>query len=83
MIIYNHTSFVVVLQENFAIYCEMRMETTKRGFYMQCAIPSKIREMTRILEIIGVVIDLRVMRGFWASLSILNTLKCGELVQVF
>ena len=27
--------------------------------------------------------DLRVMRGFWASLSILNTLKCVELVQVF
>ena len=23
------------------------------------------------------------MRGFWASLSILNTLKCVELVQVF
>ena len=30
---------------------------------MQCAIPSKIREMTRILEIIGVVIDLRVCWG--------------------
>lgn len=30
---------------------------------MQCAIPSKIREMTRILEIIGFVIDLRVCWG--------------------
>ena len=30
---------------------------------MQCAIPSQIREMTRILEIIGFVIDLRVYWG--------------------
>ena len=27
--------------------------------------------------------DLRVMRGFWVSLAVLNPLKCGELVQVF
>ena len=27
--------------------------------------------------------DLRVMRGFWVSLSFLNHLKCVELVQVF
>ena len=27
--------------------------------------------------------DLRVMRGIWVSLAVLNPLKCGELVQVF
>ena len=35
----------------------------EEGFYMQCAIPSKIREMIRILEIIAFEIDLRVCWG--------------------
>ena len=26
--------------------------------------------------------DLRVMRGFWVSLTFLNPLKCGEIVQI-
>ena len=46
---------------------------------MQCAIPSKIREMTRILEIIGVVIDLRVCWGQGCRGQTVVDVKVGNL----